>query len=290
MSFLILLLGCSGSGTDSGEAQRTDTAHDHWDWDGLAPEWSSEEVAEELDGALAFGLPRADVLSENILDLLARGDDACPGHSTQISHTIWGLEGCTAETGYSYRGILVYEEQLEESDGFQVLQQFTSTADFEIIYPTGETFLGGGSFQYERRLQDGHESIQQSRSSIQGMWEDPMHEESWLAEGISAYLSMEMDELKEGDGELLQIEGSLGIGGRHLYFDALEYSSDECDEGPRSGAIWIRQPDSSWFQLTYDSDCGCPELTWNGTEALGELCVDTSVIRENLLESLGAVF
>ena len=89
---------------------------------------------------------------------------------------------------------------------------------------------------------------------------------------------------------MLQLEGSLGISGHHLYFDGLEFLSDHCDDGPRSGAIWLRQPDSSWFQLSYDEDCGCPELTWNETESMGELCVDTGTIRADLLLSLGADF
>ena len=150
-----------------------------------------------------------------------------------------------------------------------------------------EIFLGGGTIDLFRQRPPGEESTQEGRSILQGMWKDPVHEEAWLAQGISAYLSMLME---ENDGTMVQLEGSLGIGDHHLYFDGLEFLSGECGDGPRSGAIWIRQPDSSWFQLNYDEDCGCPELTWNETDSLGELCVDVSPIRSDLLESLGAVF
>jgi hypothetical protein len=286
MSFLILLIGCSASEGDSGSQALTDTQSSPSDW-ALAPEWTPEEVAIELETALSYGMPRPEAVFDNILDLLAHGDSACPGHPTQISDLVWGLEGCTAESGYTYRGILVYEEKLDADESVELVSQLVSIADFEVIHPTGEIFLGGGTIDRLRQRSPGQESIQEGRSLIQGMWQDPLHEEAWLAEGISAYLSMLME---ENDGTVVQIEGSLGIGDHHLYFDRLEFLSDHCEDAPRSGAIWIRQPDSSWFQLSYDEDCGCPELTWNETESLGELCVDTSIIREDLLESLGAVF
>jgi hypothetical protein len=250
------------------------------------PQWTRAQVSEELEIALAYGVPRAEVVRDHILDLLALGDAACPGHEDQISNVEYGLEGCTADSGYTYRGLLVYEEEFEEDESAQFLLQKVSMADFEIIHPTGEIFYGGGSIDYERQQSMGAENHQESRSLIRGMWADPLHTESWLASGISAYLSMLME---EDDGEvMLQVEGSLGIAGHYLYFDALEFLSTDCGAQPRSGEIWIRQPDSSWFQLKFSGDCGCPQLMWNDQESFGELCVDTEVLYDDLLLSMGA--
>jgi hypothetical protein len=289
MSLWILLLGCaSPPAEDTGIAPSEESGQSSWDWDGLSPDWTNEQVAEELDGILSLGLPRAEVICENILDLLARGDPTCPGHPMQISKPYVTLQGCTADSGYGYRGLLVFEEDLKLEDEAEVFTQFTSTADFEIIHPTGEIFLGGGGVEYKRRMSEGQELVVEARGGITGMWEDPLHEQGWLSEGISAYLSMSL--VRNTIGEQLQITGALGIGKSHLYFDTLSYEPGECDDAPVSGGIWIRQPDSSWFQLNFDSDCGCPELSWNETESMGELCVDTSLIREDISRSLGAIF
>ena len=289
MSWILLLLGCTSGSQVVDTAPVEDTASSTPDWSQLAPTWTEEDVRTEVEAALEYGLPRPEVICENLLDLLAYGDGDCPGHDDQISNTVWGLEGCTADSGYTYKGLLVYEEFLDWDDPFEFLLQSITIGDFQIIHHTGEIVLGGGNVDYERQLEAGQSSNQQARSLIRGMWRDPLHTEPWLAAGISAYLSMLLESEPDG-GVMMQLEGSLGIDEYYLYFDQLEFLSSDCGGTPRSGGIWIRQPDSSWYQLTYDGSCGCPALTWNHTEVIGEACVDTSSLYDHLLLSLGATF
>ena len=283
---VFLILGCATPPEDTGAPPPADSGLEFASWSELAPQWTKEEVGEELEAALSYGLPRGEVFRDHILALLAQGDADCPGHEDQISSVEYGLEGCVADSGYTYRGILVYEEEFDEDESTQVLLQKVSMADFEIIHPSGEIFYGGGSMDYERLQPLDANGHRESRALIRGMWADPLHEESWFSTGVSTYLSMLME---EDNGEtMLQLEGTLGIGGHHLYFNNIEFLSSDCDTQPRSGSIWIRQPDSSWFQLEFPADCGCPDLMWNDTEAFGTLCVDTSIIHASLLQSMGA--
>ena len=56
------------------------------------------------------------------------------------------------------------------------------------------------------------------------------------------------------------------------------------------GELWIRRPDTSWYQLRFDSSCDCADLTWNQTDDLGEICVDTSVWMADVIRSLSGPF
>lgn len=296
MSPLLLWLfwGCSGGepatgpdSADSGGLSDTNSPLSS-SWEGLAPIWSADEVSQEVESALSYGLPRGEVLAGNILDLLSRGDDLCPGHPMMISMPYTTLKGCTAETEYSYRGILVYEDEVEEIGQQEVerRRQFTSTADFEIIHPTGEIFYGGGNFDYKRDRSVESDVVMGGGSLITGMWGDPLHDVAWMRAGISAYMSV-IYELRQDLAEhWIRIDGTLGVGGHHLYFNNLEFSSEVCGDSPMGGELWLRQPDTSWYQLRFDSSCTCPQLTWNQTDDLGEVCVDTSVLMADALVSL----
>jgi hypothetical protein len=298
-SLLIWLLwGCADgqpvtgpAPTDSGDLDDTDTQRS-WSWEGLAPIWSAEEVTDEISSALSYGLPRGEVLAGHILDLLSRGDELCPGHPMMISMPYTTLKGCTAQTEYSYRGILVYEDEVEEiaQQSVERRRQFTSTADFEIIHPTGEIFYGGGNFDYWRERSMESDIVIGGGALITGMWGDPLHEAEWMRSGISAYMTAIYELKQDGTEHWIRLDGTLGLGGHHLYFNDLQYSSEVCGDSPMGGELWIRQPDTSWYQLRFDSSCDCADLTWNQTDDLGEICVDTSVWMADVIRSLSGPF
>ena len=278
----VLLLSCRppASVVDTGYAQ--DSGVQGWSWEGLSPSWTPEEVAAEVEKAVAYGLPQAEVVADNILSLLSRGDGVCPGHPSMISQPYVALPGCVADTGYQYRGILVYEEEETEDETGTSSSIFTSTADFEIIYPTGEIFFGGGSIRSSFYQSSNPEIGDRVMDLVKGVWQDPNHEVAWLSEGVSTYLSVSVFDSMNSDRTTAKIQGAHGIADIHLYFDHVEVESVGCERQPTSGQIWLRQPDTSWYQLHFDESCACPVLIWNQTEELGEVCLDLSPLVSQL--------
>jgi hypothetical protein len=236
--------------------------------------WTSEEVASAIDEGLVAGFPEVADLVDAYLELLAHGDEDCPGDPTQLTDAV--LYGCTTDEGYTYAGISTYDVQ-EAETSVEALG-----ADFRILTPTGERYEAGG---YIALWTSEYGGTEYRGAEIEGswIWEGS---DGAASEGLSTvmYAFRTLDE----EGELrLIIDGSLGVWGSAMVFEGLEYIDNDCGGFP-TGVVRIREPSGVWVAWTAEDSCSeCGQVTVDD-EVLGEGCVDLRPAVEALLDQLEA--
>ena len=112
--------------------------------------WSSAELEQAIADLTVDSVPHAQPIIEGYSEWLGRGDVLCPGWPDDLSQDL--TEGCTANTGYVYRGlseVFSIEEEFEESpQGLDPTwlpeDGLTLIVDCDFYAPTGERFQGGG--------------------------------------------------------------------------------------------------------------------------------------------------
>ena len=281
VAIALLLLACSAP-SDSAVADTAPRWNDPTtddDWSALVPEtetaprWSAAEVGAEVDRALSHGLPGPERPLATYRELLTYGDASCPTAATANGFAVFGV--CTAASGYSYSGVadlIVDDRRVEGPDGARsgMLYVSTAPADYFIIRPDG-TRLGAGGTLTLNVSQDA--SGLHTRSTLQGTWLDD-GESSWLSQGFSGALGLTRNVSPEGEARL-DIDGALTVGGASLVFTQVQVTPTACPTGVRSGAISVRQPDASWYTLTFPIGCGaCGTVTWQDGSIHGEACID----------------
>jgi hypothetical protein len=279
VSIILLLLACSapsGSADTNTSPPWTDPTVDD-DWSHLvpdadaAPRWTAAEVGAQVDRALALGLPGPEHPLATYLELLRHRDAGCPITTTPNGFEVFGI--CTAASGYSYSGVadlLIEDSRDEATPNAGALFVITAPADYFIVRPDGTQFGAGGTLT----LNNVRDSAGlHTRSTISGTWQDE-GDTGWLGSGFSGSLGISRNFAPEGSVQL-SVDGSLTIGGSSLAFDRLELSPGACADGFRAGAIAVRQPDSSWFTLTFAGGCtACGQVTWQDGSPQGQACVD----------------
>jgi len=216
---------------------------------------TAQDTADRIAGALQDGVPRPTPLIDAYLDLMANGDENCPGDLYQITDDF--ILGCEASTGYQYSGVSDYINASKEGADYQLL-----AGDFIIATPSGEEFrLGGGAELYT--MPDGS-----SQSLVGGSvtWEGG--EEGWMSGGSSMWM------IATTQNDRFSLQGAVGMNNADLYFDEVYFDPSVCD-GP-IGSIRVRGDDDHWYTLTRQSDCDpCGTVTFHDTD-IGTGCADLS--------------
>jgi len=262
--------GGSGSGSGSGgSGSETDVLEER------TPQWTAQEVADIVSAVLTDSLPNTLVLAQTYLDIMGRGDDDCPGSANII---LAELDGCTSESGVTYIGVGHLDRSLEDTEVMGVAGQNwfmrSQIADFQMLEPEGEAFYGGGSILY--KLSTYEDGYQFGSMDVEGTWQYTNAEQAWLRDGISAYLtsSAVWERPEVNPTPFFNLNGSLGLKDANLFFDFVTVQQGGCNT-ISDGTIYLRQDDGSWNALAFDDSCtGCASVTWDGTEELGEGCLD----------------
>ena len=278
--------GADGSagpdGNDSGATDEDPSGELTWDTgfleetaDPAVSMFTGEELAARLEATLAvLGDVAPHLVYADYVAIMAKGDELCPGDPMSYMR---GLEGCTADTGYTYTGKSEYvDDDLPGPDGSWRHFQGFLLADFVYIEPDGTRFFGSGRAERSSSYtEDGEEQTPQL--SINGSWRYPKSETLWLAQGLSSSLSATR-ELKNG---ALRLNGGLASGDAILFYDGLSFEDLACPEVPTRGSILLRQPDGSWNTLTFRGGCDpCFDAVWDGELSVGSGCVDLAEFHE----------
>lgn len=211
------------------------------------PSWDAGQVSLSIDDALALGLPDPGALLLEFQGMWTGADDDCPTTRGDYSMTLI-VTTCIADSGYRYGGVSTYEP--EDDGGFWLL------GDGFIDDDQDRTFSLAG--ELELVLED-----DTWESRLTGIWGYPGSPVGWIAEvpGLALWAT--------GAGEEMSLGGSYGLGDTDLFFEDVVLA-DSCV----TGAIWLRDPQGSWYTLTLAETCdGCGSVSY-GDEELGEACVN----------------
>ena len=222
--------------------------------------WEPEELQDNIDTALAYGLPNPSTFLENYMALYEAGaTKTCPGTNYNFNSPDVGEAGCTTEEGYFFEGVVEYTEL---DDGW------TLHADFRIITPDDHHLSGAGNLEHSWSPDD-------TRASIYGSYfEDPA--ENWLSGNPSSLLQIQ----QHGSNNEALLYGGYTIVDRSFYFETVLFNEDICDQP--IGVVQFRDPNGGWFSIESGKDCApCPTVSYNAQEIDG-LCIDLSVLRDHV--------
>lgn len=262
----LFLLGCAP------EPESLDTVPDGVEV--VEPAFSGDEVFAELDAVFAAGLPDVYQLLDGYFSLLAQGDADCPGIDA-----VGFSAGCTASTGYAYLGVSTYEEFTQTGKNGMVSANWMLSGDFEILTPDGLTFDSGGLIS-GMTFQDS--GVWASTTNIGGTWGyDAL--EGAMGEGMSAALMMTAG---HDQVDLINLEGTITIGGRSVGFTPLSVDMTHCD-GLQISTLQVRDPSGYWYTVTFDDPCsGCGTATFYDGQVVGQGCLDMPARLQALFEFL----
>ena len=148
--------------------------------------WSSAELEQAIADLTVDSVPHAQPIIEGYSEWLGRGDVLCPGWPDDLSQDL--TEGCTANTGYVYRGlseVFSIEEEFEESpQGLDPTwlpeDGLTLIVDCDFYAPTGERFQGGGHVtEFLIAFSDSTDN-RLAFGEIQGSWRDELSPLAWF--------------------------------------------------------------------------------------------------------------
>ena len=268
----LLLPACSGP-EDPGTWVDA-TADDRWPVDSGSPRlplWSAQEVADQVDLAVSKGIPTPQRVLTNYLDLLAHGDEICPGNYFQEGFVVLG--GCDSADGYHFTGAagVVRDDQRsgEGENWTGQLRVSSAPADYVITRPDQSRLIAGGTYFLELRA---HEGRQEWAARIGGTFEDEAAAD-WLGGAFSGMLMI--DGTEDQGGIQQRISGSLSVDGVAIDMQNVQLALSQCPNGFVGGSFRVRQPDATWNSIQLPQGCGtCGEVQWEGGESLGSGCMD----------------
>lgn len=219
----------------------------------VEPSLSAEEVAATLSEALGI-LPDPVAVTAAYAELMARGDDYCPGNLYNITDI--HLYGCDSRTGYHYEGVSHWlAEPIDEETGAEMAGV---AGDFWIRTPDGELFEAGG-----HSVTMTADAFWMRELAGSWVWEGG---EPWMAAGYSGTLTLEEDASRG-----VRMSGGVQVLGVSWSATELMFAS-ACGYGPE-GRLGLRDSGGGWYALSF-ADCDpCATVTFEGAE-LGEACVD----------------
>lgn len=254
-------------------------ADDDWSAAVEAPEhaaaWDAAGVADAFDAALADGLPLPQAALADYVELMGHTDPSCP--DAAFSEGFLELDGCTADSGYTYRGsagLVRADTRVIADDGSWTggYELYFAPADYVILRPDGTGLVAGGNAQVRISHANGQASW---NLRLTGTFADA-GAGGWLAGGYSGELAIRGD---DAGGPHQTLDGALSVGGAAVTFASVGVAPQTCADGLTGGTIGVRQPDATWYSIALPEGCGsCGEAVWNGTEAIGAVCVDATAL------------
>lgn len=231
--------------------------------------WTAEEMGEYLSELIALGAPNPIDITSAFRTIMTMGDEDCPNDIYNLS-TI--PEGCDTDAGYHYAGIGWYyaSDWIETTDGGQIDISFSHGGDFEILYPDGKRFAGGGGMSYISE-RDGQTIV--SEFEVHGSWVEQTRVD-WLGVGFSGVYESTVTNYGGGD-YAITMTGGIGVGDQHIYLDGATWDTTDACAGALSGAISVRDARGFWTEWKLGDDCDtCGSVTFHEDVDLGELCLD----------------
>jgi hypothetical protein len=285
VSVLSFLAGCDGNTVGCGapcedfEGDDPDTGVPLYVREEPEAELTAEEVGQRLFEVFGQGFPNGELVKDTYLAMMAMGDPTCPASETILTEAY--ILGCTAESGYYFSGVCVYDEQLQ-SDELGSTLTWGLGGDFSLNYPDGAEFAAGGGATYTgHRAPDGTERFQ---ATLRGTWYDES-QANWLGQGFSGLFSVEGG-LTAGK-PALEVHGGVAVGEADLFFDHVSWDWAGSCEGAPSGGVRLRDTRGYWYVWTLDDDCDpCGNVLFHGEIDLGELCLDLKPVGEDIYHSL----
>ena len=235
----------------------------------ILPQWSQEDIEQNFNIALEQGLPSIPYIRDVYSSYLQQRTYLCPTMENPSSTTWTGVwqSYCVSDSGYTYEGQALYSEEIliEEHYFYQNM-----VASFLLISAEDEHFLGGGEF----------ESTWNKESDDTFFWEGRIGgtyrysaAEGWLLNGESslfwtAYGHTALDEI--------YVDGGIGYHAMepniYLFFEKFSVK-----ENAMEGQIWIRDPSSYWWVLSFNEDYqNCAVLSFDNLDK-GQICVGDEI-------------
>lgn len=229
------------------------------------PEWTAEDVGEQIEALVALGAPNPVDLAQIFGDLMTRGDELCPGDTSQFEQ----IPGCETADGYVYSGtafLTVGEWLFIDHDRVPII--WFHGGDFEIRRPDGTRFSGGGDLDYTTEKGDALVST----FTLAGSWQDEARID-WLGQTFSGVYSAEV--VRTETDHAITLSGGIGVGDLDLNFVDMAWDSSGPCAGAATGALQVRGPRGYWYGWDLGHDCdACGAVTFHQDQDLGELCLD----------------
>ena len=285
---VVLAMGCASDTPSPTKAPAEDSGAESWvdpaaddDWSHLIDEaeesapLSVEDVEEELNAALALGIPHMGEVFSRYYALMELGDEACPGSAMVGGFEVFG--SCTAESGVVFSGVSSLDEtdgRVYDGDEWVSGEYFirTSPADYIITRTDGTALEAGGFIQFRREAED---SIHRWSVGVEGSWRDTSAT-GWLGEGISSGLMIQATHFGDRDELLMDIDGSYTVGGTSVVFERVAIRALDCPDGIDQGTLAIRTSGGALASVAFSGCSSCGSASLDDGTALGEVCVDPS--------------
>ena len=234
---------------------------------------TAEDVGVLLQAAIDVGLPAPQSIRDAYLAAMASGDDICPGDPGQLTEAV-PPEGCTADTGWYYRGISTYVVD----EGAWIL-----SGDFEIVSDDGRSFMAGGAVAVSGSAEDDGWN---ATTNVGGTWSFD-GEGDTLGLGTSGFVDL----VGVGVGQEWSVltRGCVSTGeGRDLCLLDVQAATDDHCGGTAHGGFEIRDELGRWYTLDLSDCTGCGRV-FHGEAELGEVCVDLTGLGPALRDDMKAV-
>ncbi|MCP4807598.1 MAG: hypothetical protein GY913_10270 [Proteobacteria bacterium] len=230
------------------------------------PALTADEVVQGIELMVGGGFADPHEVMDLYLELMALGDQYCPGDLEQMTDTV--VYGCDASTGYFYMGVAEYFRVSGGRFDYQELG-----GDFLIIDPEGQVFEVGAGMAV---------AVDHKADSA---WTTLMGTITWDAHtgwmhSVSAIIEGRLNPATT-DG-ILRLDGGLRVEDSVLDLKDVMWDPATCDD-QASGQIGWRGPDQRWYVAQLE--CGCGPLDFEGQD-LGEVCVDLTGISAELRDTM----
>ena len=205
----------------------------------LTPEWSPEELFENMNLLMAYGLPNPYPILDRYMQLYDEGGTpSCPGTNYNFDGVDVDNAGCEADSGYFFAGL---GELRQNEEGFDL------HCDCRIVAPDGRMIRGAGNISVFN--DDGFLML-----DIRGSFLEVKNEygSTWLEELPSTSLSVIQN------NEDTFISGGYTINGISIYME--NYILGSCSL--RDGTIFVRDPSGGWWAWTTKRSCREGTLTF----------------------------
>lgn len=286
MFTLAIALACTADGVeDSGPTGSTEMSEPRH------PEaaYTAEEAASALREAVRFGIPLPPPTVATWRELMAHGDDECPGG--QWDHgalEVFPPDGCTAASGYWYQGVGSAQANWmdEDRDGNLDLYRQEMKTDGAMMDAEGNKFYFGGAILLE--LSGTPEAGGTYEAEILGTYGYPLAESLWMQAGAStgSYLSGEI--AADGSFTLLG-NGGFTVGEQSVGME--DFTMNVGCPGLPGGTLGVRDEAGYWYDLTYDeTTCdSCGEVVFDNTQSLGRACAEVTPAFESSFDEVIAL-
>lgn len=266
------LAGCvdpSKGGDDPSTPEAEDTASMVFSTTDPEPVWSVEDFQAVVAQVLGRGTPSPAIIGDAYVQIMAEGDQDCPGHATEMQTD---PAGCDADSGYRYAGIAWFNySTAQEINGVEYAMNYSHGGDFEILTPQGERFAGAGGIAYISEYRDG--VVTTGEVDVHGSWM-ASYRQDWLGEGFSGVytVSLTTDMVSTFD---FVIDGGISVGDVDLYFEAATWDTSDGCGGGFTGALSARDDRGYWTRWEVTDPCSaCGAVVFHGDQDLGEMCLN----------------